>query len=81
MQTKDTNGTRSFYDRISKVYDVIADGGEHTARERGLAALAVQSWGTGSRGRLWHGTFAGQSRESGRRNRKRERDRHLTGNA
>ncbi|MCA9027881.1 MAG: methyltransferase domain-containing protein [Planctomycetaceae bacterium] len=43
MQTKDTNATRSFYDRISKVYDVIADGGEHTARERGLAALAVQS--------------------------------------
>ncbi|MCA9125787.1 MAG: methyltransferase domain-containing protein [Planctomycetales bacterium] len=37
-----SNVTQRFYDRISSVYDLIADGGEHQARERGLAALAVR---------------------------------------
>jgi len=36
-----TNQTKSFYDRISKAYDLIADSSEHTARERGLAQLAA----------------------------------------
>jgi demethylmenaquinone methyltransferase/2-methoxy-6-polyprenyl-1,4-benzoquinol methylase len=36
-----TNPTRSFYDRVSKVYDLLADGGEHRARERGLEVLAA----------------------------------------
>ena len=35
------NPTKSFYDRISKAYDLIADSSEHTARERGLELLAV----------------------------------------
>jgi demethylmenaquinone methyltransferase/2-methoxy-6-polyprenyl-1,4-benzoquinol methylase len=35
------NPTKSFYDRISKAYDLIADSSEHTARERGLALLAA----------------------------------------
>lgn len=34
--------TRKFYDRISHAYDMIADGGEHVARERGLERLAVR---------------------------------------
>ena len=33
---------RRFYDRISKFYDLIADGGEHEAREAGEVALAVK---------------------------------------
>ena len=33
---------KTFYDRISHVYDLIADGGEHVARERGLALLEVK---------------------------------------
>ncbi|MEM8678997.1 MAG: methyltransferase domain-containing protein [Planctomycetota bacterium] len=33
---------KAFYDRISKAYDLIADGGEHQARERGLSQLDVQ---------------------------------------
>jgi demethylmenaquinone methyltransferase/2-methoxy-6-polyprenyl-1,4-benzoquinol methylase len=37
------NATRKFYDRISRVYDAIADGGEHHAREKGLELLAVKS--------------------------------------
>lgn len=36
------NLTREFYDRISHAYDLIADGGEHEARERGLALLNVE---------------------------------------
>lgn len=36
------NPTRSFYDRISGVYDAVADGGEHVAREKGLQLLDVQ---------------------------------------
>jgi demethylmenaquinone methyltransferase/2-methoxy-6-polyprenyl-1,4-benzoquinol methylase len=35
------NPTKSFYDRISKAYDLIADSSEHTAREKGLALLAA----------------------------------------
>jgi len=37
----DTNPTKSFYDRISKAYDLIADSSEHTAREKGLELLAA----------------------------------------
>jgi ubiquinone/menaquinone biosynthesis C-methylase UbiE len=37
-----TNLTQQFYDRISHAYDLIADGGEHKARERGLGLLDVQ---------------------------------------
>ncbi len=33
---------KTFYDRISHAYDLIADGGEHVARERGLALLNVR---------------------------------------
>ncbi len=33
--------TKSFYDRISKAYDLIADSSEHTAREKGLELLAA----------------------------------------
>lgn len=33
---------KTFYDRISHAYDFIADGGEHVARERGLALLNVR---------------------------------------
>ena len=34
--------TRAFYDRISSVYDLIADAGEHAARDKGLQLLHVQ---------------------------------------
>jgi demethylmenaquinone methyltransferase/2-methoxy-6-polyprenyl-1,4-benzoquinol methylase len=37
-----TDLTKQFYDRISHAYDLIADGGEHEARERGLKLLDVQ---------------------------------------
>ncbi|MEZ6131421.1 MAG: methyltransferase domain-containing protein [Planctomycetaceae bacterium] len=37
-----TNLTQQFYDRISHAYDLIADGGEHAAREQGLRVLGVQ---------------------------------------
>ncbi|QDV85807.1 class I SAM-dependent methyltransferase [Planctomycetes bacterium TBK1r] len=37
-----TNLTQQFYDRISHAYDLIADGGEHEARQRGLKLLDVQ---------------------------------------
>jgi ubiquinone/menaquinone biosynthesis C-methylase UbiE len=33
--------TRDFYDRISRVYDLIADVSEHDARETGLKALGL----------------------------------------
>ncbi|MEZ6138360.1 MAG: methyltransferase domain-containing protein [Pirellulaceae bacterium] len=36
-----TNPAEQFYDRISHAYDLIADGGEHVARERGLKLLAA----------------------------------------
>ena len=31
--------SKSFYDRISKAYDLIADANEHKSREAGLEAL------------------------------------------
>ncbi|QDV47567.1 Demethylmenaquinone methyltransferase [Stieleria neptunia] len=34
---------KRFYDRISHAYDMIADGGEHVARERGLELLSVKT--------------------------------------
>ena len=37
-----SNTTQLFYDRISHAYDLIADSGEHQARERGLELLDVQ---------------------------------------
>ena len=38
----DMKNSKSFYDRISKAYDLIADAGEHKTREAGLEALAVR---------------------------------------
>lgn len=38
-----SNPAQQFYDRISHAYDLIADGGEHVARERGLERLGVQA--------------------------------------
>ncbi|WDQ16455.1 class I SAM-dependent methyltransferase [Rhodopirellula sp. P2] len=38
-----SNPAQQFYDRISHAYDLIADGGEHAARERGLELLAPQT--------------------------------------
>ena len=35
------NRTRSFYDRISRGYDLIADSSEHAIRERGIRALGL----------------------------------------
>ena len=40
---EDLDATRSFYDRLSRAYDLISDASEHTARERGLALLAVRA--------------------------------------
>ena len=37
------DSTRSFYDRISRVYDLLADRSEQEAREAGLAALDVSA--------------------------------------
>lgn len=37
----DADATRTFYDRISHVYDRIADAAEHGAREQGQAMLAL----------------------------------------
>lgn len=42
MAVSETDATRHFYDRISGVYDMLADADEHAAREKGLQALAVQ---------------------------------------
>lgn len=42
MSTTDEKQTKSFYDRISHSYDMIADSNEHVAREKGLTALAIQ---------------------------------------
>ncbi len=43
MSHDDVSKTRAFYDRISKVYDHLADAGEHTAREKGLKLLDVRT--------------------------------------
>ena len=40
---KHAESNRSFYDRISRSYDLIADAGEHKAREAGEIALDVKS--------------------------------------
>ena len=37
-----SNPTQRFYDRISHAYDLIADGGERKARQRGLELLNAQ---------------------------------------
>ncbi|MEZ6123150.1 MAG: methyltransferase domain-containing protein [Planctomycetaceae bacterium] len=42
-QSSDETLTRRFYDRISSVYDLIADAGERKTRQAGLNALDVQS--------------------------------------
>jgi len=42
MSGTDHDLTRRFYDRISAAYDMIADSGEHTARESGLNVLDVK---------------------------------------
>lgn len=42
MSIQEHAPTRSFYDRISHVYDLIADAGEHEAREKGLKVLAAR---------------------------------------
>lgn len=41
MNERHRDPTRSFYDRISHVYDLLADAGEHGAREEGVEALEV----------------------------------------
>lgn len=41
MSVQEQATTQLFYDRISHVYDLIADAGEHKAREKGLEVLAV----------------------------------------
>lgn len=41
MNSSDEKLTKSFYDRISHSYDLIADSNEHVAREKGLAALGI----------------------------------------
>jgi ubiquinone/menaquinone biosynthesis C-methylase UbiE len=38
----DMSATKSFYDRIAKGYDLLADSSEHVPREKGLAMLAVK---------------------------------------
>ncbi len=43
MQTHDTELTRKFYDRSSAAYDLIADSGEHAAREGGRKALDIRA--------------------------------------
>ncbi len=42
MDHSKTETNQSFYDRISHAYDLIADANEHTAREMGERALAVE---------------------------------------
>lgn len=37
------NATRAFYDRISRAYDLLADAGEHDARDAGLRLLGVRA--------------------------------------
>jgi demethylmenaquinone methyltransferase/2-methoxy-6-polyprenyl-1,4-benzoquinol methylase len=39
-ERQDVDATRTFYDRISRVYDALADASEHEGRERGLELLA-----------------------------------------
>ena len=60
---------------------MIADGGEHEARERGLEVLAVQAGENGSGDRLRHRAFDRYFGTSGRRRGTCHRDRHITRNA
>jgi demethylmenaquinone methyltransferase/2-methoxy-6-polyprenyl-1,4-benzoquinol methylase len=39
-ERQDVEAARAFYDRISRVYDALADASEHESRERGLELLA-----------------------------------------
>jgi demethylmenaquinone methyltransferase/2-methoxy-6-polyprenyl-1,4-benzoquinol methylase len=39
----DRDATRAFYDRISRVYDLLADAAEHDARAAGLRLLGVRA--------------------------------------
>ncbi len=39
-ERQDAGAARAFYDRISRVYDILADADEHESRERGLELLA-----------------------------------------
>ena len=41
MKSTDEKLTKSFYDRISHSYDLLADSNEHVAREKGLSALGI----------------------------------------
>jgi len=41
MDSSDEKLTKSFYDRISHSYDLLADSNEHVAREKGLTALGI----------------------------------------
>jgi demethylmenaquinone methyltransferase/2-methoxy-6-polyprenyl-1,4-benzoquinol methylase len=40
MERQDVDAARAFYDRVSRVYDALADASEHRSRERGLELLA-----------------------------------------
>jgi ubiquinone/menaquinone biosynthesis C-methylase UbiE len=39
----DLGTTRRYYDRISRVYDILADASEHAIRDCGIAALALRA--------------------------------------
>jgi len=39
-ERQDVDAARAFYDRVSRVYDALADASEHRSRERGLELLA-----------------------------------------
>jgi ubiquinone/menaquinone biosynthesis C-methylase UbiE len=42
MERQDVDAARAFYDRVSRVYDALADASEHESRERGLELLAAR---------------------------------------
>lgn len=43
MSHDEASATHTFYDRISKVYDALADSSEHAVREKGLELLDVRT--------------------------------------
>lgn len=43
MTSQDVDAARRFYNRISRVYDALADADEHRAREVGLTLLAARA--------------------------------------
>jgi demethylmenaquinone methyltransferase/2-methoxy-6-polyprenyl-1,4-benzoquinol methylase len=43
MSHDEASPTHAFYDRISRVYDALADSSEHAVREKGLELLDVQA--------------------------------------